>query len=125
VWPLLKHSPDPRTRSLLIHRLAALGIDPELLLQRLDVEKDVSIRRALLLALSAYDTNQLSAARRTQTVPKLVALFRDHPDAGLHAAAEWLLREWKQADLLKPSEDEPKRKERLAQIKRELASGTA
>ena len=27
VWPLLKHSPDPRVRSYLVHRLAPLGAD--------------------------------------------------------------------------------------------------
>ena len=28
-WPLLKHSPDPRARSYLIHCLAPLGVDPK------------------------------------------------------------------------------------------------
>ena len=29
VWPLLKHSPDPRVRSYLIHRLGPLGADAD------------------------------------------------------------------------------------------------
>ena len=29
VWPLLKHSPDPRVRSYLIHRLSPLGARPQ------------------------------------------------------------------------------------------------
>ena len=29
VWPLLKHSPDPRLRSYLIHRLGPLGADAD------------------------------------------------------------------------------------------------
>ena len=34
VWPLLKHSPDPRVRSYLIHRLSPLGADAEALIKR-------------------------------------------------------------------------------------------
>ena len=29
VWPLLRHSPDPRVRSYLIHRLGPLGADAD------------------------------------------------------------------------------------------------
>ena len=35
VWPLLKHSPDPRVRSYLIHSLAPLGADVTALVRRL------------------------------------------------------------------------------------------
>lgn len=55
VWPLLRHSPDPRARSYLVHRLAPLGADSHALIRRLDEEEDVSIRRALLLALGEFD----------------------------------------------------------------------
>ena len=34
-WPLLKHSPDPRARSYLIHSLAPLGTDVAALVSRL------------------------------------------------------------------------------------------
>ena len=34
VWPLLKHSPDPRVRSYLIHRLGPLGADAEAIVKR-------------------------------------------------------------------------------------------
>src|SRR5207248_705433 len=33
VWSLLKHSPDPRARSYLIHRLAPLGADARAIIQ--------------------------------------------------------------------------------------------
>src|SRR5262249_23483616 len=51
VWPVLRHGPDPRVRSYLIHRLSPLGAEPGALVKRLDEEPDLSIRRALLLAL--------------------------------------------------------------------------
>ena len=40
VWPLLKHSPDPRIRSYLIHRLSPLGVDPRAVISRLDEEPE-------------------------------------------------------------------------------------
>ncbi len=46
VWPLLMHSPDPRARSYLVHRLAPLGADPAAIVRRLDEEPDITIRRA-------------------------------------------------------------------------------
>src|SRR5262249_42585129 len=51
VWPLLRHSPDPRVRSYLVHRFGPLGADAGALARRLAEEPDVTIRRALLLSL--------------------------------------------------------------------------
>src|SRR5262249_48555489 len=51
VWPLLRHAPDPRLRSELIDRLSQVGLDPDLFVRRLEVEADVSARRALVLTL--------------------------------------------------------------------------
>jgi eukaryotic-like serine/threonine-protein kinase len=39
VWPLLKHSPDPRVRSYLIHRLGSLGTDAKAIVKRLALEQ--------------------------------------------------------------------------------------
>ena len=36
VWPLLKHSPDPRVRSYLIHRLGPMGVDAGAIVKQLD-----------------------------------------------------------------------------------------
>ena len=60
VWPLLKHSPDPRVRSYLIHRLGPLGADAEAIVKRLDEEPDITIRRALLLSLGEFNEKELS-----------------------------------------------------------------
>jgi hypothetical protein len=59
VWPLLKHSPDPRVRSYFIHRLFPLGADPSGIVRRLDEEPDLSARRALLLALGEFPPRPL------------------------------------------------------------------
>ncbi len=106
VWPLLKHSPDPRARGYLVHRLAPLGVPAETLIRRLDSERNVSIRRALILGLGEYAEGRLSESKRNDLLPRLQAIYRNEADAGLHAAAEWLLRKWKQdAWIAKCNED--------------------
>jgi formylglycine-generating enzyme required for sulfatase activity len=110
VWPLLKHPANPRTqdefsdpraRSYLIHRLSPLGADPQAVIKQLDVEKEVSIRRALLLILGEFRPDQLLPADRELLIPKMQKLYQDDPDPGLHGAAEWLLRTWHQEAWLK------------------------
>jgi hypothetical protein len=113
VWPLLKHCPDPRMRSYLIHRLAPLGADAAAVIKHLDEEPDVTIRRALVLSLGEFSDKELPPAVRTALLPKMQALYRSDADPGLHAAAEWLLRQWKQqAWLAQVNEDWAKDKKR-------------
>jgi formylglycine-generating enzyme required for sulfatase activity len=133
VWPLLKHSPDPRARSYLIHRLGPLGAEAGAIIMRLDEESDVSIRRALLLSLGEYGENDLPPRERDALLPRLFGLYRDEPDAGLHGAAEWLLLRWGQHDKLKEMEGEwredgedtrTKREARLGRIRQAITKGT-
>jgi len=98
VWPLLKHSPDPQVRSYIIHWLSALGGDPKVIIERFKVENDVTIKRALLLCLGEFNEPQLPKSERRPLVETLLTVYRTDSDAGLHAAAEWLLRQWKQAE---------------------------
>jgi formylglycine-generating enzyme required for sulfatase activity len=100
-WALLRHTPDPTARSYLIHGLAPRGADPLVLMRRYEQETDISARRALLLALGEYEAAKLPAAERERLTGRLLDEFCDHPDAGLHAAIAWLLRQkWgKAADL--------------------------
>jgi formylglycine-generating enzyme required for sulfatase activity len=126
VWPLLKRAPpdDPRRRSYLVHRLGPLGADAGVLLQRLQTEPDVSVRRALLLSLGEFPEKDLGPATRTLFLPYLENLYRMDSDAGIHAAAEWLLRRWWREEWLtevnaswaKDSEGRTKRLENLGQL---------
>lgn len=93
VWPLLRHSRDPRTRSYLIHLFQPLGTDIQLLLSRWPKETDISARCALLLALGTYDALGIALEQRRAFIKDLDALYRDEPDAGLHGALDWLLRQ--------------------------------
>jgi serine/threonine protein kinase/formylglycine-generating enzyme required for sulfatase activity len=105
-WPVLKHSPDPRARSYLIHRLYPMGVIAGAIVKRLDEEPDVTIRRALILSLGAYDEEVFPSEERQRLLPKLQAIYRNDADPGLHAASEWLLRTWKQGAWLKQVNDE-------------------
>jgi formylglycine-generating enzyme required for sulfatase activity len=96
VWPLLRFSPDPRARSNIVHWLVKLGGKPQPVVQRIETETDVTIRRALLFLLGEFSDAQLNAAQRQSLIDKLIASYETEPDSGLHAAAEWLLRKWGQ-----------------------------
>jgi formylglycine-generating enzyme required for sulfatase activity len=98
VAPLLRHTPDPTLRSYLIDRLAPGGVEARSLVDRLgpDREPDVSARRAVLLALAEFGPQQLLPAEREALAPRLLALYRDDPDPGIHGAVGWLLRQWGQ-----------------------------
>jgi formylglycine-generating enzyme required for sulfatase activity len=89
---------DLRVRSRIIHLISRLGGDPRTIINRLDEEPDVTIRRALVLTVGEFSDVQLPAAERQPLVEKLLTVFENEPDPGLHAAAEWLLRRWKQGD---------------------------
>jgi formylglycine-generating enzyme required for sulfatase activity len=126
VWPLLKHSSDPRARSYLIHRLFPLGADAGTILERLDKEPDVTIRRALLLSLGEYGEKDFPPETRKAVLPKLQQIFRTSADPGLHASAEWLLRTWHQEAWLKQvneawAKEKVQRKKRLEEIKQTWA----
>ena len=93
VWPLLKHSDDPRLRSWLIELFAELKTDPALLFARLTAETDLSSRRALLLALGNFESQTLPAELRESIVKQASDLYSTNADAGIHGASEWLLRQ--------------------------------
>jgi formylglycine-generating enzyme required for sulfatase activity len=106
VWPLLKHSSDPRARSYLILRLSPLGADAGAISKHLDVEPDVTIRRALLLSLGEYGEKELLSDTGKTLLPNVQDLYRTDGDPGLHAAAEWLLGRWQQETWLKQTNEE-------------------
>ena len=122
VWPLLRHSPDPSVRSYIVNWLKPLGAEPKALMTKLEglahdpvsIPKDgksrmdailfhpeTSKRRALILALGTYGTDGLSPGEREPLIGKLLDLYRNDPDAGIHGAAEWTLRQWGQQEKLK------------------------
>jgi formylglycine-generating enzyme required for sulfatase activity len=94
VWQLLRWGPDPRVRSYVIHLLAQFGADPQVLVGQLKGEPDPSVRRAILLALGEFPADVVAGTASAGLVASLVEMHRNDPDAGTHAAVEWLLRRW-------------------------------
>jgi serine/threonine protein kinase/formylglycine-generating enzyme required for sulfatase activity len=132
VWPLLKHSQDPRVRSYLIHRFSPFGAQPKDVINRLQEERDVSIRRALLLILGEFSVNDLPATEREKLLAELFASYRQDPDPGLHGAVAWLLRNLGQKKELQQidqswANDKQHGEKSLERIRQELAknAGTA
>jgi serine/threonine protein kinase/formylglycine-generating enzyme required for sulfatase activity len=121
VWPLLRHGPDPRVRSYLVHRLSPLGANAKAIVRRLEEEPDLTIRRALLLSLGEYGEKDFALEDRKAMLEKLQEIYRTEADPGLHASAEWLLGTWKQEAWLKQTNDDwakdkEKREKRLEGI---------
>jgi serine/threonine protein kinase/formylglycine-generating enzyme required for sulfatase activity len=141
VWPLLRHSADPRLRSFIVNWLNPLGADPHPIAAQLDrldsrpprdrdanvgrignpsyalnmdailFHPETSQRRALILALGTYGTEGLSPGERDPLAARLLAVYRDDPDAGVHGAAAWTIRQWGLKEKLAPIDAE------LARIK--------
>jgi formylglycine-generating enzyme required for sulfatase activity len=63
-------------------------------------DPETSTRRALILALGTYGSAGLSPGEREPLITRLLDLYRNDPDAGIHGAAEWTLRKWGEAEKL-------------------------
>ncbi|HLN27877.1 MAG TPA: formylglycine-generating enzyme family protein, partial [Gemmataceae bacterium] len=127
IWPKLQHRPDPRLRSFIVNWLAPLGVNPSEIATELNriqpvakvipadeqqfmdavlFHPETSIRRALILALGTYRTGGLSPGEREPLIGKLLDLYRNDPDAGIHGAAAWALRQWGQQVKLQAADAE-------------------
>ena len=122
VWKLLRHSTDPRLRSFILNWLNPLGADSKLIAAELDridpssrptpasgeqridailFHPETSMRRALILSLGTFATEDLLSSEREPLIGSLVDVYRNDPDSGIHGAAGWTLRKWGQQDKLK------------------------
>ena len=110
VAPLLEHRSNPITRSLLIAALDPPAIHASIISKRLDEERDPSIRSGLVFALRKADLAQNTKEERQALDDKLLQMYRDEPDPGLHSALDWMLRARGKID-------------QLATIDNELATG--
>ncbi len=111
LWPMMRQSADSSRRTYLIRELGLTDIDPAILFEHLEMAPETSVRRALILSLGGFNSQQIASATRQQMVNKLLGWYRDDPDPGVHAAIDWLLRygiqgavarnlDWRQGDML-------------------------
>ena len=134
VWPMLQLGPpdpkrsnivDPSQRSYIVNWAEPLGVEPTILIKKLEeldriptsgksrmednlFDPATSQRRALILALGAYPIEKIAPGDRESIIDKLLEHHRDDPDAGVHGAAEWTLRQWKQEEKIKAADAELK-----------------
>lgn len=94
VWLLLRHTANPTVRSYLVNSFARFQVDPQLLVAQLQIEKDTSTRRALILSLGGYVEQSFAPAKFPRLIKMLEHWYVTDPDAGIHSAIEWLLRRW-------------------------------
>lgn len=125
LWTHFRASLDPRLRSYLIHDLAPLGVSGDLVIQRFMEEHEPIVRQALILSLGEYGEKELPPQKRASLLPMLREVHQKDANPGLHAAAEWLLRQWSQGDWLQAERDKwiaakPAREERLESIKKSM-----
>ncbi len=95
VWPAFMTSKDDSLRSYLVHWCPRYGVDSQLVLRRWPEETDPGARAGLLLLLGEFGESGLSSEQRRPFAGQVAAVFETDADAGLHAAAGWLLRQWK------------------------------
>ena len=107
VWPLLKNSPEPSLRTVVIHGASPIGTSPDDVLASMGDQEDVSVRRAMVLVAGerfgnpadSYDTRRDSLFQlRRESVEQTVDLFMNDPDPGIHSACEWLLQRCERMD---------------------------
>ncbi len=62
---------------------------------------ETSQRRALIQALGTFRSEGFSSVEREPLTAKMLDLYRNDPDVGIHGAAEWTLWKWGRQDELK------------------------
>ena len=96
----LEHSEDPTVRSFVIHLLADLRADPELLLSIWDEEIELSAKRAVLMAIGEMN-DRIDLATQQDIIEQCREIYQTHADNGMRSAARWLLTKWEKQDMVR------------------------
>ncbi|MBA3484000.1 MAG: SUMF1/EgtB/PvdO family nonheme iron enzyme [Pirellulales bacterium] len=92
VLEALRSDADPARRAWLIELLAPLEIPGATLEQGAREATERGTRQALLLALGGEKLAGIAGGELAAREARLMKLYRDDPDAGVHSACRWLLR---------------------------------
>ncbi len=118
VWPLLRPTEDPTERTEVVHGFSPLVTSPDQIAASMERQEDVGIRRAMTLVIGELVGSPEEQSLRSHTfrpddplVPRLLQLYRDDPDPGLHSAVQWTLRRYQ-------------KETEIARINGELRTGT-
>jgi formylglycine-generating enzyme required for sulfatase activity len=80
-------------------------VNPNVLAAHLETEIDASIRVVVIQCLADLGVER-PAARSLAHLSRLLALYRDDPDSGIHSSIAYLLRRWGHDSQLKAVDDE-------------------
>ncbi len=99
----MEHSDDLTLQTALIHHSALAGISVDLFRDQVTNHHQVSANQlvAAIASLGQYDERQLYLIQRRAISEKLVEIFKENPDSGVHSMSEWLLKHWGFEDELK------------------------
>ena len=93
IWPLLATSSDESLRTEILHRVVECGVSTDAILHQPALDEDLGRKCWRLLAIGELARRSLlTDSQRNSVVAELLPLYREHPDAGVHSAAEWALR---------------------------------
>jgi hypothetical protein len=94
-FPFLRHSADPTLRSYLVKRIGLARVPTRIFQDSLsDGGLDADTRQALILALGNYPRGAIAPDQRSGLVRRLHEIMTSDADAGVHAAAQWVLASW-------------------------------
>ncbi len=109
----LKLEPNPTVRTRIIHQVSALNVPPSIFIDRLSSEKDVAIRRAMILCLGEL-ADRITDNEKQQMQATLLSMYETDPDCGVHGACFWALQQLKSDSTIR---------DRLVQIDNRLETG--
>ena len=93
-WAGLRSTEPPDLRTELLDWLVRSKVDPQVLAARLETERDRSVRRQVIQALGALGQGRPPLGVSASLPGRLMALYRNNPDAGIHSSLAYLLRRW-------------------------------
>lgn len=90
----LSHRDRNGVRSYVIDRASDAGLSRNVLFKALRDEDDPRVLRTAILAMANYDEAGIGQQVRVTRSKDLIRLYRNHPDSGVHAAIDYVMRHW-------------------------------
>jgi serine/threonine protein kinase/formylglycine-generating enzyme required for sulfatase activity len=99
---------DPTSRSELVQRFAPAGLDLELIQPWLEepLATPSSVLSAVIEILVDTTDPDLDTTVKSIWTPRLLEIYKTHPDSGVHSVASWAVAQWKAAAALAEARSE-------------------
>jgi formylglycine-generating enzyme required for sulfatase activity len=108
VLPVFEMTDDPEALTQFMFRCRPRGVAADALLDCLQLvsaaPKDrypKNARYALLLSLGEFSIEEIPESRRVALLEQLADWYRHDPSSGVHGATGWLLRQWRQTEVVR------------------------